>query len=89
MSGDNYFSSSWAALWGSLTPATARTKAPSLCQALHLNLCFKRDKYSLLENGTGVHSGGFAVTRLAFPPTERPLIKGEGKEHKQAVEVLV
>lgn len=85
MSGDNYFSSSWASLWGSLAHAATRTKAPSLCQALHLNLCFKRDKYSLLENGAGVHSGGFA----AFPPTERPLIKREGKEHKQAVEVLV
>lgn len=89
MSGDNYFSSGWAALWGSLTHARTRPKAPSLCQALYMNLCFKCSKYSLLENGTGVHSGGFAVTRLAFPPTERPLIKGEGKEHKQAVEVLV
>lgn len=36
-----------------------------------------------------MHSGEFAVTRLGFPPTERPLIKGEGKEDKQAVEVLV
>lgn len=87
MSGDNYFCSGLAALWGSLTHARTRTKAPSLCQALRLNLCFKRDNYSLLESGAGVHSGGFAVTCLAFPPTERPLIKGEGKEDKQAVEV--
>lgn len=89
MSGANYFSSGWAVLCGRLALAGTRRKAPSLCQALHLNLCFKRDKYALLENGTGVHSGGFAVTRLAFHPTERPLIKGEGKGHKQAVEVLV
>lgn len=77
MSGDNYFSSGWAALWGGRsTHAGTRTKAPSLCQALRLNPGFKRDKYSFVENGTGVHSGGFAVTRLAFPRSDQRRGKG-------------
>lgn len=89
MSGDNYFGSRRASLFGgsdgSLGPER-KTLSPHQARALGFKT---RRVFRSGGIAKQVRSGGLALTCLDSPPTDRPLIKeGEEKEHKQAAESL-